>query len=137
MHKFCVVYKIHSFFFRIYREGLGEAYDRDIAFASSLETFGGGHTDPVGVSFGGSILSLSLRTTCHINDLLLWRHSWEDIVEHRQQKHEHHEKVNYIEVTLAKTSSRGHLRPTKTSFLIGSILLGYRTTYPQIVCSNF
>ncbi|XP_016461004.1 ADP-ribosylation factor GTPase-activating protein AGD1 isoform X1 [Nicotiana tabacum] len=39
---------------RKYTEGLGEAYDRDIAFASSLETFGGGHTDPVGVSFGGS-----------------------------------------------------------------------------------
>ncbi|OIT36440.1 PREDICTED: ADP-ribosylation factor GTPase-activating protein AGD3-like isoform X1 [Nicotiana attenuata] len=38
---------------RKYTEGLGEAYDRDIAFASSLETFGGGHTDPVAVSFGG------------------------------------------------------------------------------------
>lgn len=36
-----------------YREGLGEAYDGDIAFASSLETFGGGHNDPVGVAFGG------------------------------------------------------------------------------------
>ncbi|XP_070039568.1 uncharacterized protein [Nicotiana tomentosiformis] len=36
-------------------KGLGEAYYRDIAFANSLETFGGGHTDPVAVSFGGSI----------------------------------------------------------------------------------
>ncbi|KAK4354398.1 hypothetical protein RND71_026592 [Anisodus tanguticus] len=38
---------------RKYTEGLGEAYDKDIAFASSLETFGGGHSDPVAVSFGG------------------------------------------------------------------------------------
>ncbi|KAM3200305.1 hypothetical protein P3L10_032667 [Capsicum annuum] len=35
------------------KEGLGEAYDKDIAFASSLETFGGGHSDPIAVSFGG------------------------------------------------------------------------------------
>lgn len=36
-----------------FREGLGEAYDGDIAFASSLETFGGGHNDPISVAFGG------------------------------------------------------------------------------------
>lgn len=35
------------------REGLGEAYDGDIAFASALETFGGGHNDPISVAFGG------------------------------------------------------------------------------------
>ncbi|OIT04663.1 PREDICTED: ADP-ribosylation factor GTPase-activating protein AGD3-like isoform X1 [Nicotiana attenuata] len=39
---------------RKYTEGLGEAYDRDIAFASSLETFGGGRHDPISVAFGGS-----------------------------------------------------------------------------------
>lgn len=38
----------------ICREGLGEGYDGDIAFASALETFGGGHNDPIGVAFGGS-----------------------------------------------------------------------------------
>ncbi|XP_059285469.1 ADP-ribosylation factor GTPase-activating protein AGD3-like isoform X1 [Lycium ferocissimum] len=38
---------------RKYTEGLGEAYDKDIAFASSLETFGGAHGDSVAVSFGG------------------------------------------------------------------------------------
>ncbi|KAK4350121.1 hypothetical protein RND71_029434 [Anisodus tanguticus] len=38
---------------RKYTEGLGEAYDRDIAFASSLETFGGGRNDPISVAFGG------------------------------------------------------------------------------------
>lgn len=39
--------------FSTYSEGLGEAYDGDIAFASSLETFGGGHNDPISVAFGG------------------------------------------------------------------------------------
>lgn len=38
---------------RKYTEGLGEAYDREIAFASALETFGGGHNDPISVAFGG------------------------------------------------------------------------------------
>lgn len=37
----------------IHRDGLGEAYDRDIAFASALETFAGGHNDPISVAFGG------------------------------------------------------------------------------------
>lgn len=36
-----------------FREGLGEAYDGDIAFASALEMFGGGHNDPISVAFGG------------------------------------------------------------------------------------
>jgi Arf-GAP/coiled-coil/ANK repeat/PH domain-containing protein len=38
---------------RKYTEGLGEAYDGDIAFASALETFGGGHDDPISVAVGG------------------------------------------------------------------------------------
>lgn len=36
-----------------FREGLGEGYDGDIAFASSLEMFGGGHNDPISIAFGG------------------------------------------------------------------------------------
>ncbi|KAF6160102.1 hypothetical protein GIB67_018882 [Kingdonia uniflora] len=39
------------------KEGLGEGYDGDIAFASALETFGGGHNDPIGVAFGGPVLT--------------------------------------------------------------------------------
>ena len=35
------------------RDGLGEAYDGDIAFANALETFGGGHDDPISVAVGG------------------------------------------------------------------------------------
>lgn len=42
---------------RKYTEGLGEAYDGDIAFASSLETFGGGHNDPISVAFGGPVMT--------------------------------------------------------------------------------
>ncbi|GFQ01185.1 ADP-ribosylation factor GTPase-activating protein agd3 [Phtheirospermum japonicum] len=38
-------------------EGLGEGYDGDIAFASALETFGGGHNDPISVAFGGPVMT--------------------------------------------------------------------------------
>lgn len=50
-----VVLEAHSNCFCIFfsSEGLGEAYDGDIAFASALETFGGGHNDPISVAFGG------------------------------------------------------------------------------------
>ncbi|XP_071733943.1 ADP-ribosylation factor GTPase-activating protein AGD1-like [Rutidosis leptorrhynchoides] len=37
---------------RKYTEGLGEAYDRDVAFSSCLENFGGG-PDPISLAFGG------------------------------------------------------------------------------------
>lgn len=42
---------------RKYTEGLGEGYDGDIAFASTLETFGGGHNDPISVAFGGPVMT--------------------------------------------------------------------------------
>lgn len=42
---------------RKYTEGLGEGYDGDIAFASALESFGGGHNDPVSVAFGGPVMT--------------------------------------------------------------------------------
>ncbi|KAH9621639.1 hypothetical protein KSS87_004076 [Heliosperma pusillum] len=40
-----------------YTEGLGEGYDGDIGFASALEAFGGGNNDPLGVSFGGPVMT--------------------------------------------------------------------------------
>ncbi|WMV22048.1 hypothetical protein MTR67_015433 [Solanum verrucosum] len=50
---------------RKYTEGLGEAYDRDIAFASSLEIFSGGRNDPISVAYGGFLFSLYLfRSDC-------------------------------------------------------------------------
>ncbi|KAH7653699.1 Arf-GAP with coiled-coil ANK repeat and PH domain-containing protein [Dioscorea alata] len=42
---------------RKYTEQLGEGYDGDIAFASSLEMFGGGHNDPISVAFGGPVMT--------------------------------------------------------------------------------
>lgn len=74
MHKYCAICNTHSFLFYFYREGLGEAYDKNIAFASSLETFGGGHNDPVAVSFGGSVFAWSFQTTSHIIDMFFWIH---------------------------------------------------------------
>lgn len=41
---------------RKYTEGLGEGYDRDIAFASVLESFGG-HGDPISSTFGGPVMT--------------------------------------------------------------------------------
>ncbi|KAH0922800.1 hypothetical protein HID58_022818 [Brassica napus] len=38
-----------------YTEGLGEGYDGDIDFVNALESFGGGHNDPIGVAFGGPV----------------------------------------------------------------------------------
>eukprot|EP00246_Nothoceros_aenigmaticus_P000288 TRINITY_DN1043_c0_g2_i1.p1 TRINITY_DN1043_c0_g2~~TRINITY_DN1043_c0_g2_i1.p1 ORF type:complete len:698 (+),score=132.22 TRINITY_DN1043_c0_g2_i1:243-2336(+) len=40
-----------------YTDGLGEAYDGDLAFASALETFGGGHDDPISVAVGGPVMT--------------------------------------------------------------------------------
>ncbi|KAH9705638.1 ADP-ribosylation factor GTPase-activating protein AGD1 [Citrus sinensis] len=39
------------------REGLGEGYDGDIAFVSALESFGGGHNDPICVALGGPVMT--------------------------------------------------------------------------------
>ncbi|KAG5122346.1 hypothetical protein JHK84_040686 [Glycine max] len=50
--EFRVFGALFAFTFILSNEGLGEAYDGDIAFASALETFGGGHNDPIGVALG-------------------------------------------------------------------------------------
>ncbi|KAI5083919.1 hypothetical protein GOP47_0000088 [Adiantum capillus-veneris] len=42
---------------RKYTEELGEAYDGDIAFATALESFGGGHDDPISIAVGGPVMS--------------------------------------------------------------------------------
>lgn len=41
---------------------MGEACDGDIAFANALETFGGGHDDPISVAVGGSS---SIAASCY------------------------------------------------------------------------
>ncbi|XP_010444033.1 PREDICTED: ADP-ribosylation factor GTPase-activating protein AGD1 isoform X1 [Camelina sativa] len=42
---------------RKYTEGLGEGYDADIGFVNALESFGGGHNDPICVAFGGPVMT--------------------------------------------------------------------------------
>ncbi|CAN1133406.1 ADP-ribosylation factor GTPase-activating protein AGD1 [Linum perenne] len=42
---------------RKYTDVLGEEYDRDVAFATALESFGGGHNDPICVAFGGPVMN--------------------------------------------------------------------------------
>ncbi|OVA17375.1 Arf GTPase activating protein [Macleaya cordata] len=64
---------------RKYTEGLGEAYDGDIAFASALETFGGGHNDPVGVAFGGTVLT---KFTIALREIATYREVLRSQVEH-------------------------------------------------------
>lgn len=54
------VAKFICIYFSLCREGLGEGYDGDIAFASALEAFGGGHNDPISVAFGGVLCPSSI-----------------------------------------------------------------------------
>ncbi|KAG9152431.1 hypothetical protein Leryth_015841 [Lithospermum erythrorhizon] len=58
---------------RKYTEGLGEAYDRDIAFAASLENLAGGHNDPISVAFGGPEMAkfgIALREIATYKEIL-------------------------------------------------------------------
>ncbi|CAK8579096.1 unnamed protein product [Lathyrus sativus] len=58
---------------RKYTEGLGEAYDGDIAFISSLENFGGGHNDPHFIALGGPVMNkftIALREISTFKELL-------------------------------------------------------------------
>ncbi|KAG6651414.1 hypothetical protein CIPAW_06G108900 [Carya illinoinensis] len=58
---------------RKYTEGLGEEYDGDIAFVGALETFGGGHDDPISLAFGGPVMTkftIALREIGTYKELL-------------------------------------------------------------------
>lgn len=56
--------------FGFYREGLTEANERDAAFASSLESFGGG-PDPISMAFGGKIKKFQLNKVVALGWILL------------------------------------------------------------------
>ncbi|KAL2347100.1 hypothetical protein Fmac_001100 [Flemingia macrophylla] len=65
----------HEMFQRLHSlmEGLGEAYDGEIAFASALESFGGGHNDPLFVTLGGPVMtkfSIAMREISTYKELL-------------------------------------------------------------------
>ncbi|KAJ0231407.1 ADP-ribosylation factor GTPase-activating protein AGD1 [Hirschfeldia incana] len=67
-----------------YTEGLGEGYDGDIDFVNALESFGGGHNDPIGVAFGGPVMTkftVALREIGTYKDVL--RSEVEHILNHR------------------------------------------------------
>ncbi|XP_038708108.1 ADP-ribosylation factor GTPase-activating protein AGD1 isoform X2 [Tripterygium wilfordii] len=64
---------------RKYTEGLGEGYDGDIAFATSLETFGGGHNDPICVAFGGPVMN---KFTIALREIGMYREILRSQVEH-------------------------------------------------------
>ncbi|XP_068470747.1 ADP-ribosylation factor GTPase-activating protein AGD1-like isoform X2 [Phaseolus vulgaris] len=58
---------------RKYTEGLGEACDGDIAFASAIENFGGGPNDPHFIALGGHIMTkftIALREISTFKELL-------------------------------------------------------------------
>ncbi|XP_019457992.1 PREDICTED: ADP-ribosylation factor GTPase-activating protein AGD1-like isoform X3 [Lupinus angustifolius] len=58
---------------RKYTDGLGEVYDRDIAFANALENFRGGHSDPHFVALGGPVMTkytIALREISTYKELL-------------------------------------------------------------------
>uniref|UniRef100_A0A7I4BW69 Uncharacterized protein n=1 Tax=Physcomitrium patens TaxID=3218 RepID=A0A7I4BW69_PHYPA len=64
---------------RKYTDGLGEAYDGDIAFANALETFGGGHDDPISVAVGGPVMT---RFTIALREIGTYKEILRSQVEH-------------------------------------------------------
>ncbi|KAM0890366.1 hypothetical protein ACQ4PT_027156 [Festuca glaucescens] len=78
---------------RKYTEGLGEAYDGDIAFASSLETFGGGHNDPISVAFGGPVMN---KFTIALREIGTYKEVLRSQVEHMLNDR----LLNFVDVDL-------------------------------------
>ncbi|KAJ7945630.1 ADP-ribosylation factor GTPase-activating protein [Quillaja saponaria] len=64
---------------RKYTEGLGEGYDGDIAFASALEAFGGGHNDPLFVALGGPVMT---KFTIALREISTYKEVLRSQVEH-------------------------------------------------------
>nr|XP_011463220.1 PREDICTED: ADP-ribosylation factor GTPase-activating protein AGD3 [Fragaria vesca subsp. vesca] len=64
---------------RKYTEGLGEAYDGEIAFATALETFGGGHNDPIFAAMGGHFMT---RFTIALREIGTYKEVLRSQVEH-------------------------------------------------------
>ncbi|CAI8613973.1 unnamed protein product [Vicia faba] len=64
---------------RKYTEGIGEAYDGDIAFVSSLENFGGGHNDPHFVALGGPVMN---KFTIALREIITFKELLRSRVEH-------------------------------------------------------
>ncbi|KAJ8759350.1 hypothetical protein K2173_006870 [Erythroxylum novogranatense] len=85
---------------RKYTEGLGEGYDGDIAFASALETFGGGHNDPISVAFGGPVMT---KFTIALREIGTYKEVLRSQVEHMlNDRLLHFTNIDLLEVKEAR-----------------------------------
>ncbi|KAM2125419.1 hypothetical protein ACFX1Q_015900 [Malus domestica] len=64
---------------RKHTEGLGEAYDGEIAFITALETFGGGHNDPIFSDLGGHVMT---RFTTALREIATYKEVFRSQLEH-------------------------------------------------------
>ncbi|KAI5329439.1 hypothetical protein L3X38_028836 [Prunus dulcis] len=64
---------------RKYTEWLGEAYDEEIAFATALETFGGGHNDPIFSALGGHVMT---KFTIALREIATYKEVFRSQIEH-------------------------------------------------------
>ncbi|KAF7840229.1 ADP-ribosylation factor GTPase-activating protein AGD1-like isoform X1 [Senna tora] len=69
------------------KEGLGENYDGDIAFANALETFGGGPSDPLFNVLGGSVMT---KFTVALREISTYKELLRQQVEHMLNDRLHH-----------------------------------------------
>ncbi|KAH9698329.1 ADP-ribosylation factor GTPase-activating protein AGD3 [Citrus sinensis] len=84
---------------RKYTEGLGEGYDGDIAFASALETFGGGHNDPISVAFGGPVMT---KFTIALREIGTYKEVLRSQVEHMLNDR----LLQYVNIDLHEVKAR-------------------------------
>lgn len=64
---------------RKYTEGLDESYTGDISFANAVETFGGGHDDPISVAVGGPVMT---KFTIALREIATYKEVLRSQVEH-------------------------------------------------------
>ncbi|KAK8451583.1 hypothetical protein SEVIR_6G234000v4 [Setaria viridis] len=98
---------------RKYTEGLGEAYDGDIAFASSLEAFGGGHNDPISVAFGGPVMT---KFTIALREIGTYKEVLRSQVEHMLNDR----LLNFVDIDLHDVKD-AHKRFDKASLAYDQI----------------
>nr|BAD01238.1 putative ARF GTPase-activating domain-containing protein [Oryza sativa Japonica Group] len=108
---------------RKYTEGLGEAYDGDIAFASSLETFGGGHNDPISVAFGGPVMT---KFTIALRELGTYKEVLRSQVEHMLNDR----LLNFVDIDLHDVKD-ARKRFDKASLLYDQELHNARSSFEQ------
>ncbi|GMP57450.1 hypothetical protein CsSME_00021544 [Camellia sinensis var. sinensis] len=87
---------------RKYTEGLGEGYDGDIAFASALETFGGGHNDPISVAFGGPVMT---KFTIALREIGTYKEVLRSQVEHMLNDH----LLQFVNIDLHDVKGMGNV----------------------------